>query len=434
MLSKYTNIFIFVLFVALIGVRYFFFLPTPSPHFYEVVNKKVILDAKIVSQITMTEYGQNFSVALPDKKWKLLIRTNGNDDFSYGDTVHITGILKNPEPFETDQGTMFDYNTYLKTDNTYFIISNAKVSILEKSKKGIVFYLYRIATSFEESVNELLPPDEAGLANGMLLGDKSGISPELRNNFITTGTIHIVALSGFNVSIVSKYITSFFALLLPFRFALYIGLCAIGLFVVMTGASATAVRAGVMGELSVFALLAGRQYQVFRGLMIAVLVMLLINPLLIHSVSFQLSVIATLGMIFIVPILERKLWWVTKRFLIRDTIATTLSAQIAVVPLILYQMHQFSVVSFFANIIIIPLVPFAMLSVFIAGGLGLFLPKVLVLPFSYIAYILHHIIIKIITLFAQIPFASVVISQVPLWVIVLLYGIIIWWVIKNKNS
>ena len=217
--------------------------------------------------------------------------------------------------------------------------------------------------NFLNKMNLAIREPESLLMGGLILGEKSSFNEALRQSFVDTGTIHIVALSGYNVTIVAEWIMKIFSFSsFPKNLGIGAGIVTILLFVLMTGGSSTAVRAGIMASLALFARVIGRNYDVARALILAGVFMILINPfVLVFDVSFQLSFIATVAVIFFSPKIEKYFLWITPRFKLRDIISVTCAAYVFVLPFILYKMGNLSLVALPANALILPFIPFTMI-------------------------------------------------------------------------
>jgi competence protein ComEC len=201
----------------------------------------------------------------------------------------------------------------------------------------------------------------------------------------------------------------------------------------MTGGQATAIRAGIMATILLFARLTGRTYDAGRTLVIAGLLMLVYDPRTITDISFQLSFIATAGVLFITPKVILWIRFLPNYFKFRELVATTIAATISVLPILLYTTGVLSLVSLPANILILPLIPPTMLFSFLASVLG-FISGSLSLMFSYVAHLLLSYILSVIHYFGALPFASVTTRSFPLVITILLYIFLIWWVFrKNKE-
>jgi len=386
-------------------------------------NKKVQLSGIVVDEPDTRENNQKLTVQVKNGKEKteILISTNFDQDFKYGDEINFLGKLEKPQNFLTDQGKEFDYINYLKKDGILYVMNYPKIEIISSGNGlWIKSFLFSIKDKFLERINMLIPDPENLLMNGLILGEKSSFSQSLRQSFVNTGTIHIVALSGYNVTIVAEWIMKFFSFL-PRNFGIYMGILAIILFVLMTGGSSTAIRAGIMATLMLFARATGRNYDVARALILTAVIMILFNPfILVYDVSFQLSFIATVAVIFLAPKIEKYFSWITSKFALRDIISVTTAAYIFVMPFILYKMGNLSIVSLPANILILPFIPFTMLLGFLSGFLS-FIWYLLAIPFGYVSYFFLHYELAIVKFFSDLPFSAFAIPDFPLLITVLIY-------------
>jgi competence protein ComEC len=346
------------------------------------------------------------------------------EEFKYGDEISVSGKLEKPENFTTDQGKNFDYVNYLRKDGIYYVMNYAGVEVISNSHGNkIKSTLFFIREKFLEKMNLSIRSPENLLMGGLILGEKSAFSEELRQSFVNTGTIHIVALSGYNITIVAEWFMKLFSLL-PFvsqNLAICMGILAILFFIIMTGASSTAIRAGVMATLVLVARATGRNYDVARALMLAGVVMIALNPLiLVYDVSFQLSFIATVAVIFFTPKIEKYFLWVTPHFKLRDIVSVTSAAYIFVLPFILYKMGNLSIVALPANILILPFIPFTMLLGFLTSFLGS-IWYVLAVPLGYLSYLFLHYELSVINFFSNFTFASFSIPHFPLFLTIIIY-------------
>jgi len=202
----------------------------------------------------------------------------------------------------------------------------------------------------------------------------------------------------------------------------------------MSGASSKAVRAGIMALIVILAEITHRNYQAGRALIVACLLMLIVNPkILVFDLSFQLSFLATVAVIYISPILKNKLGFVTEKFGLRDTISFIISVQILVLPLILYSMGTLSLVALPTNILIIAFMPVVMLFGFISGAIGfIWLP--LALPFAWISWILLAYIFNVAKFFVGLPFSTINVLDFSFGMMILYYILITIWIIYQKRK
>lgn len=363
-----------------------------------------------------------------EKNENILINAEPNTDINYGDEVVISGLIKVPESFENDLGKTFDYVSYLKKDNLNFILSNANIKITGHDAPSLLKdKLFKFQNYIVRVFNKDLPSPENSLMSGILLGTKSAMSSILRDEFIKTGTIHIVALSGYNVTILAIFIMAFFRHFFSLRNSTVLGMLGIIFFVIMTGAGSTVVRAAIMAIIVLLARIIGRQTDIGRALVIAGFFMILFNPwILVFDVSFQLSFLATIGLVYLTPKVLPWVRFLTKKFKIQEIVASTIATNIFVAPFIIYQMGIFSLVSLPANLLILPLMPLTMLA-----GAGLVLvhsiSTLLAIPVSFLTSLILHYELWVTHTFANLPFATVEIARFPLTLTIALYILLLFW-------
>lgn len=407
-----------------VGVFRFHTVDVPLTQIFESkVGQAVSFVGEIIDEPTLSENNQRLAVEVQKNKikTKILISTAFDQDYKYGDEINFIGELEKPENFITDQGKVFDYINYLRKDGVLYVMSYPEIEIVSRGNgNSLKSFLFSIKEKFLEKINLAVQNPESLLLGGLILGEKASFSQELRQQFIDTGTIHIVALSGYNVTIVAEWFMKLFAFL-PMNLGIGMGIFAILLFILMTGASSTAIRAGIMATLVLVARATGRNYDVARALILAGVFMILLNPfVLVFDVSFQLSFIATVAVIFITPRIEKYFMWVSERFGFRDIVSVTCAAYLFVLPFILYKMGNLSLVAIPANILILPLIPFTMVLGFITGFVGL-ISHILAVPFGFISYLFLHYELGVINFFANLPFAAFSFPDFPLILTILSY-------------
>ena len=354
----------------------------------------------------------------------ILVSTDRYALVSYGDLVQVEGELRLPETFTTELGRTFDYPGYLQSKGVGYQIAFAEVETKTSGHGNVLLAtLFSFKKDLMTHIESALPEPAAGLGEGLLLGVKQALGEELESAFRQTGIIHIVVLSGYNVMLVVAFVLYALSFLLPLRPRICVGIVAIVLFALMVGLSATVVRASIMAALLLCAQLLGRTYLVLRGLLLAGVVMVMVNPLLlVYDIGFQLSFMATLGLIAVAPILERLL--ATPRWFspISTFFYATVATQIAVLPLLLYHIGEVSLISVVVNMLVLPMVPLAMLLTFLIGLAGFF-SATLTFILSAPAFLSLAYIIEVATWFAAVPFASVTIPPFPFFIVLVLYGL-----------
>ncbi len=371
-----------------------------------------------------TDYGLVLSLAFPGEEW------------SYGDRVLVEGVLEKPEAFETDLGRTFNYPGHLLARGVAYTVPRAKVERLSSREAyGFIGRILDLKHAFMKNLELLMPEPQVGLSEGLLLGVKRALGEDLETVFRKTGIIHIVVLSGYNVMIVVTFILYVLGRLFGRRLSVTFGLVAIVLFAILVGLSATVVRASIMASLLLIMGLTGRVYLVLRGLLLAGFIMLLWNPYsLAFDVGFQLSFIATLGLILVAPDLEERLRVMPSTFGAREFLVATLATQLFVLPLLLYQIGEFSVVAVIVNVLVLPMVPVAMLLTFLTGMVA-FVSMSLATPLAFVTHLSLTYIIGVAEWFSVLPFASFTVPAFSFWLVLLGYTLItflLWWSAKKS--
>ncbi len=368
---------------------------------------------------------------------KILVRVDAYTELRYGDTVKVTGRLKKPQIFASSEGERsFNYPRYLAKDSIYYTISYPEVVAISSGGGNFIKrWLFNVKAKYLSAIERSVPEPASALAGGITVGAKRSLGEDLTEDFRKTGIIHIVVLSGYNVMIIATFLLWALSFASP-RIGASIGALLIVLFAIMTGAGATVVRASAMGLLSLFAAQTGRTYVASRALAIVAFFMLLWNPkILIADVSFQLSFVATLGLIFGLTLFSKNDVNDGEIFKLElgDIFIATVSTQVAVLPLILYYMGNFSLVAIIVNMLVLPAVPLAMLAVFITGTVGM-ASTFMSVPFSWISYILLEYILKVVDIFANIQFASLHVGAFSFWWVVFAYVLLASLFVAIRNN
>lgn len=256
---------------------------------------------------------------------------------------------------------------------------------------------------FDASLVRALPEPEASLARGILIGRSQSFSQELQEAMRKTSTLHLVAVSGYNISIVAIAIMAALNFLTVSRkWSWIVAMAGIIFYTVFVGAPTSAVRAAIMGALLVIARHSGRVTHARNALALAAGMMVLQNPRVLRwDLGFQLSFLATIGIIWVSPRIARVL-----RFMKENILSDTLGAQVMVTPWIFYKFGTITLLGLGANILVIPIIPLTMFWSFLGGSVGMVsasMGQVVAGP----AYIFLRYSLWIIGLFSKIPFANV---------------------------
>lgn len=417
-------------FLAFLGVlRTISFIPEIPDSLLSHLDSEVTLSGVVVENPDIRETHQR--VTIETDETRVLAVLPLYPELRYGMNVEVTGVLTRPLPFESEPGRTFPYHLFLLKDRVVLLLEDAHVTI-ESRTHSLYGALLDLKFLGIDALGVSLPEPHASLAGGLILGGKQGLGKELLEDFIVTGLVHIVVLSGYNVMIVAEFILRLFRRY-GTRIASGVGITTILLFVLIAGAGAASIRAGIMASIAVYARATGNTYNALRALIVAAFLMVLISPLsLLYDPGFQLSVIATLGLILGAPLIKEKLSFVPTEFL-KEIISATIAAQIAVLPLLLYQNGLFSLVALPANVLVLPFVPLAMLLSFLAGVFGILIPPLAPL-LSLPAYVFLTYIIEVTELLAALPLSAVFIPAFPFVFVLLSYALLFYFAFRNRSS
>ena len=345
---------------------------------------------------------------------------------AYGDTVRVRGVVALPEAFDTAAGRQFDYPGYLAVSGIGYQLERASVEVLEPAHPTFTGVAIALKQWYVRGLGAALVEPQAGLAAGITAGDKRGLGDEVAEEFRTVSLTHIIVLSGYNISVVADAVMRVLSWAPPFvRFGAA-GSVAL-FFAVMTGGAAASVRAAVMALIAMTAKVSGRYYRADRALAVVAAGMAAWNPLVVvYDPGYQLSLAATAGLIWLSPIVEQWCTRIPAAWGLRAVIVSTVSAQIAVAPLILYSSGLLSFAALPANVLILAGIPLAMFWSLIAGLAGSVL-GILAPVFALPAHILLSYVLGIAHVLANLPFASVTIPAFSPALVVLAYlGGIVW--------
>ncbi|MDP3730901.1 MAG: ComEC/Rec2 family competence protein [bacterium] len=375
---------------------------------------------------------------------KVLVSTENFPEYKYGDFLVLTGKIVLPKNFQD-----FDYISYLAKDQIYTIMNRPGIELIhipgptwdvdkllgfgEKMRIGLFKKIFGLKNRFEKAVGLSVPEPQAAFINGILLGSRQDIPQNLKDDFAETGVTHILAISGYNITLVSLVVMWFLLFFMRRKTAFWFSVLAIILFTILTGASASVIRSALMGGLVLLANNSGRIYNPKNSLTLAAFLMVLANPMILrYDIGFQLSFFATLGILYVAPLFHPYLKKLPNWLNFRETFLMTFSAQLMVLPLLLFYFRNFSLVALPANLIILPFIPLAMASGFFTGIAGLIWSKFGLL-IGALSWLVSSFVLVVVKFFANLPFASFPVSFSWLGMI-LVYAVIILFLIYLRKK
>lgn len=304
---------------------------------------------------------------------KILVTTNLYPHYNYGDELKIKCDLQAPGKFND-----FSYDRYLARYNIYSVCYYPEIKLVGENK-GSRFYslTFKLKNKLREIMQTGVSEPEAGLAGAITLGYKKGISDFWQDKFSKSGISHIIAISGLHISILAALVMGFaLGIGLPRRKAFWFGSLFLLTYIFLIGLPASAMRAGLMGFLVLWAMNLGRLNKLTNSLVLVAATLLLINPKLLRDdIGFQLSFLAVLGIAYVFPIFKK---WTGERNgalrIILDITGITLSAQVFTLPIIALNFNQVSLIAPVSNLLILWVLPFSLSAILAGLVLSLIMP------------------------------------------------------------
>ena len=336
--------------VIMAGVLYFSLLTTPAPAHLPEINPVQI-------EGTVKDYPR-----YDGKKTTFAVRTNSKNRYSRdvqvycnfnaslqkGDQIKLEGSLK--QPARAGNPGEFDYRKYLEKNGIYYICSvkEEKDLCLSSTASGFPGWINSYRYNSQELVKKVLPPDEAAILLGMLLGIIEGIDSSEYSDYQKTGVVHIFSVSGLHVGfllLLCAWVCSLLGLSRKMR--VISGIILLLIYATLVGWPVPVIRSVIMGSTGLIAFYSGRDNRMLNSLGLAGIVILLINPTSLLQITFQLSFAAAWGLVYLFPLLRRKLNYSSRW---GDLLLVPICAQLAVIPLTAYHFHLFSPLALLANI------------------------------------------------------------------------------------
>lgn len=359
---------------------------------------------------------------------------------AYG-SVPVEGVVRAmlpayPEVWRGQRLTVEGKVKYLEKGDQW-MLSNARALTIA-DPRGVSGAVFRVRKFVMERMQLLFPGSAGGFLVGLLAGGSRGMSRDVFEDVRATGLTHVIAVSGYNVTLVLNLVLGI-CVWLPRRWKMVPVVLFLILFVMFVGLSASAVRAAIMGCLTVFALSAGRTRAMHLALLWSAVAMVMWQPfMLIDDRGFQLSFLATIGVCYLAPhstslISRAAPAWL--RTWILEPLLTTFAVYLATIP-ILFSFEQFSLIGLVTNVIFVPFIPFFMLlAVCTLTGSLLFLP--LALFVGRLGVVLIDLYFFLLHLCAILPFSSIEVPSMSRFIIVGYYHLLVmffWYAMRRSGS
>ncbi|MFH1404733.1 MAG: ComEC/Rec2 family competence protein [Patescibacteria group bacterium] len=411
--------------------RYYLSEPTPNSILVsERTGQTMSIKGAVVAEVEKQENHSriiidNIYVVNERVEGKIQVWTSRYIDVQHGDTIVFACKLEAPKPIES-----FAYDKYLQTKGIYALCFYPENIIVKKTEEfSFVGSILDFKSKAIKRINLILHEPHSSFATGLLFGGNSALSKDIQDDFSRTGTSHILAASGFNVSL---FVYVFLAWIITTRFGRKRGIILtailILIYVFAAGATPAVIRAGIMASLFLVGKLVSRKPYLPNILLFTAALMLLFNPkILLWDVGFQLSFIATASILFVAPVWEKRFLWIPNFLELRKSFVGSLGAILFTLPIVIWHFGAVSIVSVFANLLVLPFVPIALgvivISLFVSV-LSYGLASITVLP----AWGLLGFMLYIIRFLSSTSFASLEIGfQKTIALIVAFVIFFIWW-------
>lgn len=395
--------------------------------------------AVVLSQKEEKDYNYTYKIKLLEEKKKnkclyLKIDKKQEVNLEYGDKIFITGEFQEPQGMRNEGG--FNYKEYLKSLNIYGSVKAKNIKVIEQNKGNIFMnFTYKISDEIKENIEEFMGEKYSGLLLGLLLGDSSKIDENIEENFKITSLTHILAVSGAQVSYIIAAMYSLLKRKIGIQKTRVVIIASLIFYMTLTGFSPSIVRAGIMGIILMISGLVFRKNDIINSIAISLFFMLVYNPFLLENVGLQLSYLGTIGIIGFnktiililknIQIRNRKWKYKINRKLIlliskiKEILAVTMSASLAVVPVMIYHFNLFGtyflITNLLASIIIGPITLLGTLLVIISF-ISINIAKIL----SYILKFLIDILLFI-SSFSKLPISKIYIPTPTITFIIIIY-------------
>ena len=408
---------VFLFLLTLVRLSLFYVFPLQLHDNQDIAFTSLLLEDPVVSgstQLLQMRYGTFW------QSTKVQIVAPLDRAFSYGQTLTVTGKVE---------------HKLLKNNRLITTIQNAQIEAKNSGFLPVFGLLRQKIINFCE--NNFSQP-QSGLLLGIVFGMKNYLTNQITTSFRITGLSHLVAASGMNVTMVAGFLFGIFGSMLKRQMAVAVSLLGIFAYVCLSGFDASIVRAALMGSVAFTASLLGRQYSSLYVLILVGLGMLLWSPVLLTDVGFQLSILATAGILVLNPLRQGFVGQnpsLLHSIFLSDDLGTTFSAQLATVPILLGTFGQFSLLSIFANVLVLWTIPLIMMF----GGVGILIGLIFEPLGRLVVWCIYPLLwyLQQVTGFFSTHSVSVQLDSLPLLFFVgyycLLAGIVLLF-IKKKSS
>lgn len=358
-----------ITFLFLFGIFYYHFYNNAEINSRNIIFNKTVSFSGIVSrEPKLSEKFQKIELELlPPSAGTIAILVSLSPEINYGDAIKGKGMIEKPSEKTSEPISFFPNVEVLEHHRGFWL------------KEKLIDFKKSLISQFEK----FLPSESAALLGGLTFGWRGNFTQEFKQQMSSSGTTHLVALSGYNITILVLTVAAVFGYFFSRRITFYLTGIVIILFLLMVGGETSVLRAAIMGFLALLAKELGRLFSIRNAVALTAAAMIFVNPDFLSDIGFLLSFLSLLGIVYLEPAFKKlfRIYPESNRRITSETKGsflswqengiTTLSAQLAVVPILIQNFGQFSLTSIIANILILEFVPLTMFLGFLLAGAGL---------------------------------------------------------------
>lgn len=416
--------------VALIGNTQVLYLKNKYLEIYKDDKSIINATAVVIKGPSEGEYNYKYTVKArtgkyKNKKFIVYINKKNKKLLEYGDLIEIKGEYSAPEVARNYKG--FDYSQYLKTLNIYGTIKVEESKIINKNQLSpILISINNIKEKMIDNANRNMPKRTANLLLGILIGERDNIQEDIIKSFRTANLSHILAVSGAHTSYIILGITYLISKSkTPKRIGYIITIINLLIFIIITGASYSVVRACIMAIVVIGAKICYRKENFFTSICISLIIILIQNPFAINDIGLKLSFMGTAGIVIFNKSITNFFIKLKIKQKIAEALSVTFSAQLMIMPITILNFNTISLTFFISNILASPLLGI----IIIFGFISIFISSILN-PISKILFLILHIFLELLILVSKvtekIPGSSILVKTPNILFAIVYYILILF--------
>ncbi|MCR5438768.1 MAG: DNA internalization-related competence protein ComEC/Rec2 [Selenomonas sp.] len=351
-----------------------------------------------------------------------------------GDEIQASGKVRIPQGYQNPG--QLDTKALLKAQGITASLSTGKrgITVTPKDTKAFARWIISIREHYRNQLGKVMSKEDAAAVFAMLFGGYEGIKPELLQDFTATGIVHILSVSGSHISLLAAVMAWLSGLLrLPKGITAVMVMGAITLYSILSGCVPPVIRSGIMGGLTFLALALEREKTAGYILLLTGMVMVAISPLLLFHISFQLSFLATAGLLFLAPGIRQWLRGHQVPELAAGSLAITIGAQVMALPVLAWYFNQLSFSSLLANLLAVPVIELILVAALFAGLAALVLPLVGAVLFTGVSLLLGFVA-EILRILARLPASQIWVPSPNVLGGAVYYLLLGWFLLKKEQQ